>query len=832
LSDPKLQADAAPEPTPPDNQGKVVLLMRRFLAFIGRLRAWTGGNRKRGIAVASTILVLILATIGGWAYLASIAIHSGQQSVSAALEALDQQRYEEARAIVGNILRSGHLPRSEYGGPLFVLGAIKTHDAEISPSPERRRVEYLVASRYLKEARSYGIPSQREIEGLSLLGLSLIKSTQFDEGIRVLDELLADKLATDEPLTQKVHRLLAETCLHMPRPQLEKALQHNSAVLADPDLSAEDRAGALLQEADCLARLDRFDDARKTLGQVPDVENRRAAVLLLQGRITLDELDAALQKVATTDRGQVITEWKPKTDEAIRELQEAEKLDGESGFVSRQASYQLGRAWELQGDSDAALHQFTHTRQQYPESQEGMAANLGEADLLRQKGDVPAALLGYRRVLEPFTGAANYRSDVLPLDQVRARVFAAVSDFVDHHHFAEALVLLGRFTPMFSRTEQLEIQGDTLQQWGNLELGRSSEEGEQDSDERQTALHHLRAAGLAFEQLAELRFATNSYTQDLWKSAENYYRGHSFSSTIRQLNKYLKNEPELRNAPALLRLGQAHLALGQVAECIAALAECIEFHPLDGSTYQARIDCAKAYWNQGNTQRAEQLLRDNITGSTLKPSSREWKDSLFELGMLLHETNHNEQAIGTLEEAVERYPDDPQTLLAQYVIGESYRRWAEELLERVRDSRTSGERDKNQQLAGTRLITALQHFEEVQRNITLRAHDVHSDPLMGTMLRNCYMLEGTVLFDLGRYKEAIEAYSNVSSLYPDEPFVLETFVQIANCWRRLDQSEKARGAIRQAQIALDRLPAKAEFTNDTAFTRDEWRMLLADMSKW
>ena len=109
----------------------------------------------------------------------------------------------------------------------------------------------------------------------------------------------------------------------------------------------------------------------------------------------------------------------------------------------------------------------------------------------------------------------------------------------------------------------------------------------------------------------------------------------------------------------------------------------------------------------------------------------------------------------------------------------------------------------------------MQHFEEVQRTITLKTHDIHSDPLMGTMLRNCYMLEGTVLFDLGRYKEAIEAYSNVSSLYPDEPFVLETFVQIANCWRRLDKTDKARGAVQQAQIALDRLPANADFASTT-----------------
>jgi tetratricopeptide (TPR) repeat protein len=810
----------------------VVALLRGFLAFIGRLRVWASGNRTRSLIIAATILLLIATTITGWAYLARIAIHSGYQSVDAALEALDQGRYDEARTIVGRILRSGQLPRGEYGGPLYVLGVIKTHDAETNPSSERRRIDYLVASRYLTEARAYSLPPRRETDGLSLLGLSLVKSSQFDDGIQVLDDLLAAKLTPDQPLTTNIHRLLAETCLHMPRPELQTALEHIMAVLASPDLPADHRADALLQQADCLARLDRFDEARKALASVPDLADRRGAVLLLQGRITLDELDVALQKVATNDRGQLITQWKPKIDEAIRELQQAETPDGQVGPVARQAGYQLGRAWALQGDNDAALRQFARTRQLYPESLEGMAANLGEADLLRQEGDVQAALLGYRRVLESFAGAANYRSEVLPLDEVRARVLAAVSDFVDHQHFEEALALLGRFTPMFTQSEQLGIQGDTLQQWGNVALGHSSEDDWQSSDDRQAALHHLRAAGLAFEQLAELHFATNSYTDDLWKSAENYYRGHSFSRTIRLLDKYLKNEPELRNAEALLRLGQAHLALGQVAESIAALEECIEFHPLDSSTYQARIDCAKAYWYQGNTKRAEQLLRDNITGSTLKPSSREWKDSQFELGMLLHETNQYEQAIATQEEAVERYPDDSQTLLAQYVIGESYRRWAEELLNRVRESRTTGERDKNQQVADARLTTALQHFEEVQRSITLRTHDVHSDPLMGTTLRNCYMLEGTVLFELGRYKEAIEAYSNVSSLYPDEPFVLETFVQIANCWRRLEQTDKARGAIQQAQIALERLPAKADFKTDTAFTRDEWKMLLADMSKW
>jgi tetratricopeptide (TPR) repeat protein len=199
---------------------------------------------------------------------------------------------------------------------------------------------------------------------------------------------------------------------------------------------------------------------------------------------------------------------------------------------------------------------------------------------------------------------------------------------------------------------------------------------------------------------------------------------------------------------------------------------------------------------------------------------------------LLHESGRYEEAIGTLESAIERYAQDPRRLAAQFVLGESYRRWAQEPLERMRQARTANERDKNKELSTDRLNTALANFEEVQRTITLKTHDIHSDPLMGTMLRNCYMFEGAVLFDLERYNDAIEAYSNVASLYPDEPFVLETFVQIANCWRRLKETDKARGSIEQANIALDRLPADADFAGATALNRDEWRMLLTDMSKW
>ncbi len=827
MSEQAVKVEPSADPAAPTGTGPLL----RPLHILGALRAWAYGHWLRGAIVAAALLSLIALTMAGWAYLANVALTTGEFSLDAALAALDEGRYEEARAGVGRMLKNGRLPRTEFGGPLYVLGAIKIVDAEKQARADRRRIEYLVASRYLNEARAFGVPEARAADGLFLLGKSLIESGQFDEGFDTLDELLSRKLPGDHPLKTKAQSLLAETCLSMPNPKLDKALSYNLILSSNPNLSNSERARVLLQRAECLTRLERFDEARETVDTIPADANTLAGAALMRGKIELDEIGASLERIAPADRKELLDSSMPKIAESINSLKKAQELDGAKTPITPQSSYHLGRGLTWQGDTDAALKQFARMRQLYDESFEGLAASLAEADLLREKGDLEGAVLAYRRVLESFAANPVYRSHVLPLADVRERVTAALKDLVERQHFADALTLLDRFPPLFSRAEQLELRGGTLEQWGNLLVSQTSGELAHNK-QREEGLYHLRAAGVAFEQLAELRFATKFYSADLWHGAENYFHGHSLSRTVSLLNDYLKYEPELRNAEALVRLGQAYLAVEDLSKSIAAFEECIEFHPFDSAAHQARIDCAKAYWRLRDTKRAEQLLRDNIAGSALKPTSPEWKDSLFELGMLLHETGQHEEAIGTLEEAIERYPQDPQRLVAQYEIGESYRRWAKEVLDSAEQARTTGERDKRKQLATDKFNTALKHFEDVQVSITFKTHEIRSDPLMGSMLRNCYMLEATVLFDLEKYQEAIEAFSNVASLNPDDPFVLETFVQIANCWRRQGKLEKARGAVQQAQIALEGLPADTDFTATTAFSRDEWRLLLADMSKW
>ncbi len=70
--------------------------------------------------------------------------------------------------------------------------------------------------------------------------------------------------------------------------------------------------------------------------------------------------------------------------------------------------------WSSKATPTARSSNTPRTRQFHGDTYEGLAASLMEADLLRQKGDLDAALLGYRRVLESYAVIPVYRSHVLP----------------------------------------------------------------------------------------------------------------------------------------------------------------------------------------------------------------------------------------------------------------------------------------------------------------------------------------------------------------------------------------------------------------------------------
>lgn len=803
-----------------------------FRALVGRIGAVAVVHWKRTIAAVLTV-VLLMASIGlAWTYMVSLAIQAERAKLARSLEALDQGNYEEARVLVRQVLASGTLPRDQFGVPLYVLGAVKTYDADHEVIAEQRRTQYLVASRYLAKANAYGFPPQREKQAQLLWGKSLVESLELKQGIEVLLDALAVPPRQGGPLNVAIHRLLAEAYARLPQSRDRLALEHLVAVLDDQSTTDDQRTDALLLKAKILARTNRYDQALQSLAEIPAGRQRDPIVLLTRGQTLLDGVAAALDRLPIQADGRLPKELKSQVEDAVTLLREAQSLDDQATDVTRRAYYLLGRAAELEGEEREALKYFARTQQEFGDTPEALAAKLSEADILRHDGDDATALIWYRQILQLGLDPATYRSNVLPIDQLRRRLLEALSDFTRRGQYDGAIAMLDNFPPLFPKTQELELRGKILREWGDRLVRQSADQSQSSRELRRDGLLHLREAGVAYEELAKLRFATENYPTDLWNSADCFYLGHNYSHAARLLNLYLETEPERLNAQALLRLGQANLALGQIEQCIGAFEECIELYERDNATYQARIECAKAFWRSGDPQEAERLLRVNLSGSRLEPTSPEWKDSLFALGLLQFEQARYDDAIGTLEEAVERYPDDRQSLQARYVIGEAYRRWADEPRGKLETARTASEREKLEATVGERLMKALEQFKLVQSSITLKIENVQDDAPFAAMRRNCYMLEGACLFDLGRYQEAIEAYQNVSSLYPNEPFVLETFVQIANCWQRLDRPENAHGAIQQAQITLQQLPNAADFASTTAFSRDEWQVLLDNMSQW
>ena len=60
-----------------------------------------------------------------------------------------------------------------------MLGVVMTHDADLEWAERERKLRFILASRYLEEARADGFPPGRAGHGLYMLGKALHDAEQF-----------------------------------------------------------------------------------------------------------------------------------------------------------------------------------------------------------------------------------------------------------------------------------------------------------------------------------------------------------------------------------------------------------------------------------------------------------------------------------------------------------------------------------------------------------------------------------------------------------------------------------------------------------------------------
>ena len=785
---------------------------------IARMLQWATSSKLRMAVAALTVLLLLGVTVAAFSLAEQYAEEVVERDyVQLALKALDEGRYNDAKSLIGQMQQQAASPR-QLSSALFVLGVVKAQEAEAEVAASRRRAMHEIAVRYLTKALKLELDESRRGQASFLLGKSLVRCGQTQEAIRVLEESLNDP---KQPAAE-IHALLVVAHLDGRGPDLKAALRHNEIVLADPALQDAQRQHASIVSAETLMRLGRRIAARELLQNLHADGVEEANRVLTVGRIDLE--DAEEMPVNSEERAKLL-------QRAQEQLQLVAQLDPTHARPTRQAALWIAKYFELSGNHEAAAAEYEKVAKVYPGTTAGLTAALAAADYHRRNGRLERALVDYKVVLNAIDSPESYDDSLLPLEDLRDRMKGAYEQCLEQELFPEALTLVDLFHNVFGQVQTAEMRAKTFDKWGQHRLKQAEGERFQGEAIRQEARTQLREAGRAYEDLARLRFASRQFIEDLWSAAECYFNGQGYSPAARLYAEYLHNESRRRNPLALLRLGQSELAARRFDLAIEALSECVEMYPLDPVAYQARLEAARAHEQLHKPAEAEQLLLTNLVEDVLTPASPEWRDSLFELGNLLYKEGRYDEAIKRLDEAVKRYPDGQETLLARYTIGRSYHAASAEPAKRFAESKTENERQSAKAQMTELLIKAHENYQGVQRTLTLGGGDA-DDELRETLLRNCYMLQGSVLFELRRFDEALKAYGNVITSYQNDPIAMDSFVQAAACWRRLGQPVKARVTLDQAKLVLKEMPPETDFRTATNFTRQQWEYLLNQMSMW
>jgi len=833
--DHRLQTFRMPPNRPDEQQSEqsVSAMRQRVQALLGGARnlpAWARANKLRAIAVIGACVVSVGGVVFGWLAIGSYRKAEEPVTLDMVMESLDLGAYEQTRRQAKQLRQNDDVSIDELSGLAFASGASAAYEADRSWEGSKQRPRlYLLAARYLEEARDRGFPPDREAEGLYLLGRSLYLAGKIPASRLVLLEALK----INKQRETDIHGLLAGAYLNDANPDLERALAENRLFLSDPRLLPEVRHEGLLQRAQILLRLEKISECVATLDEIPDDAKNRAEAINLRGRVLMYEARALKNKPDAT--AEDLAQAQRKYRQAIKTLQYAQGHDTLRTQATRKAMYLIGVCYlEMGGQFQrAALEQFSRVRKLHAETPEGLMANFQEAELYRSMvGQDNEALKAYRRILDAVGDPESFSNPWITLDELRARMTVVNRYYLDTRNFEVSLQLTRHFCPLFSHERREELTAEVHAAWGRALLEQSSHLlADKAEPVRRLGRGQLRQAGKSYSKLAKLELITSRYPEHLWKSAENFLEGQDYRNTIRVLQEYLKNESRRRHAQALVYLGESLLALDRTDEALEALQECIEFHSRDATAFQARLLAGRAHIEKGDFKQAEALLQENLNGQYQTPDSKEWRDSLFALGNLFYIQDRFPDAIRRLEESVERYPDDPRTLRAKYLVANSYCQSAELARKELKRNLAGSARAVHTRQVRDFFNKALDGYREIQATLTSRQEADELSVLDKAMLRNCYFAVGRVLFQLGEYETAIKTYSTITFRYQNQPEVLLAYLRIANAYRRLDEPVKARSTLQQAKVVLQRMKTETTFNETTNYTRQEWSDLLNSLSK-
>ncbi|GEM_PF-7081096 len=740
---------------------------------------------------------------------------SPQYFVDLAYQALEREDWEAAQRVLARTPQIYTYPGPWRRDFLLIQAAVAYFRArEAGPHPHSEFQQALLALRRSQEA---GFPDRWRAKALGWLTDCYYRLKNYPSVLATLEELLAT--GAEPPVELLFQGTQAALQVFPPRTKTARRLL---ARLAKRRLSPREQHRFRLWQAATQFHQGQAAQTLKTLQRLPQEGPLAARAALLQG---LARLQLATGKEKQKDAPELD---KKQLQQAYQALKRALALDTQGGDISAAALYHLGRVLWLQGKTRQAITTWLHLREQFSEH---VAARAASWQLARGFGQ----LKQWQEAVDLWGDLAQHAEQLqqpnsyLTSEQAQSDALATHDHLLEESLYSWAVRLLKAVEPLIGRQERLLREARTYARWA--EATRPDPQGEPQQQRRVQRLRQLRyyRSGLAWAQLAALRFDTPHYPDDLWHTAEAFLQARRYDLALRVLAVYGRAvEPNPREVETAVLSATCYLAQGKPQKALASLKKVlreVSNHPL---LFSARLLGAEAYVQLDQWDQAQALLEENLYGGRLTPESVEWQQSLFRLGWVHYVQEQWEGAILRLEEAVARYPQAPETLRARYQLAQAYYQNARKQRAVIDGLRLASGRETAARKVTLQLQTARDHFIQVLSQLHRRRSTKYPDPEEELIYLNSLFALAQIQRDLGHPEDAIATYLELTRVFGSWPAVLEAYVQLADVYQDLQRYREAKAAVAQAQRALKQLPAQAPFREQTTRSRQQWN----DYLRW
>lgn len=744
--------------------------------------------------------------------------------------------------------------RGEFQGALDVLNTrvLPTVQESWIPEAQRGRYHRLVARAVYLGQRELGIRDTQNDEtvrreflaaedsGVTLtpedvvfLCDSYVELGQEDRAVGRVMKLASS--ASEERRT--VMRRLVEHELAKPHPEFDRAIEVLTLISGDADLSPEDRSWSLARET----------EIRLGQGFAGEAVSR-----LLQGIMRLEKAPAGslaelygLLGTAYYQLGEYET--------AIKQLERASAMLGKSEPLAARVETSIAMCEQSLGRLNEARERYAEVVNWSNGMEWQLRAMFGLAETEGLLGRPEESIAAFTDVVDRLKKDKSY--PLLTPERVASSLLNQAGDRLAADDPQSALRLVLRAEELFSLhavpPDVLRMLAVAHEKLAERAVGVDSEAGPGlgervaalDPTTRETVQRHFIASGQYYSRHADAVNLTNNdaYAESLWLGAMAFDAGGDYEHAVRLFREYVEGVPDDPSsagrrgsrAEARFRLGRAYQARGEYELGAGVFEALIADGELDGSVGQyapkSYVPLAQIYLadrDPSNDEEARRLLLQAISGNLGDEGSVYFHDALLELAALHHRKGELVQAIERLREAIERYPEDPESLMLKYRLADSLRQEAASIERSLAtEARPDAEAVALEQARGDHLREALSLFAEVRDGLGALPPERLSESGR-VALRNSYFFLGDCAFDLGDYESAVRHYETAREKFSRDPASLVGMVQIVNAYVAMGEIDRARAANERARRFYTSLPQDAWNDPYLPMSREDWERWL------